>query len=179
MTALWLLLLVLAVALLLAQALMLRRLRRQRAEGRYPEEQLVPGGVLRILDTPLGKPLGISTWPRGRVVLATRDRRFRRVAQFLLTRQGYTVELSRDADAAVALAEQSGADVVVVDGSDSRLSAAHVLRRLAEGPRPVAAVVVSDAEEEAPQTLPILPKWGAFDSIVEAIEAAHAGATRA
>jgi CheY-like chemotaxis protein len=174
LNALWVLLLFLAVGLLLAQALMIRRIRRHRASELYPEEELLPRGLLRVLDLPLSKPLGAANWPRARVVVATRDRRFRRVAQFLLARQGFVVELSRNADAAIELAERDGADVVLIDGSDSLLTAARALRRLSEQQRSVAAVVVSDGEDESPQTLPILPKWGAFDAIVDAIESAHA-----
>lgn len=180
MIVLWGLLLVLAVTLLLAQALMIRRIRRARlAAELHPEEELLPRGVLRVLDRPLGrKGPGANGRPRARVVLATRDRRFRRVAQFLLARHGFTVELSRDVHAAIELAGRDAADVVLIDGSDSLLTAARALRQLAEQQRSVAAVVVSDGEEESPQTLPILPKWGAFDAIVDAIESAHAGASR-
>jgi CheY-like chemotaxis protein len=179
LVVLWLLLLIIAVGLMLAQALMIRRIRLARTANLFPEEELLPRGMLRVLDLPLSKPLGAAHWPRARVVVATRDRRFRRVAQFLLARQGFTVELSRNAEAAIELAERDGADVVLIDGSDSLLSAARALRQLAEQQRSIAAVIVSDGEEESPQTLPILPKWGAFDSIVEAIDAAHSAASRA
>jgi CheY-like chemotaxis protein len=179
LTALWLLLLALAIALLLAQALLIRRLRPSRSGALLPEDEPVQKGVLRMLDRPLGRPRrGREVPPQARVLVVTRDRRFRRVAQFLLVRQGFAVELGRSADAAVQLAERNGADVVLIDGSDSLLAAAQTLRRLNEQDPAVAVVVVSDAEEEPPQTLPVFPKWGAFESIVKAIEAARTTVAR-
>jgi uncharacterized membrane protein (UPF0127 family)/CheY-like chemotaxis protein len=137
----------------------------------------LPAGESARLELSLGQRMRftqgtvrISSVTPPRVVVVTRDRRFRRVAQYLLGRHGFRTEVSRNADAAVELAERDGADVVLIDGSESLLAAARALRRLSERDPAVTVIVVSDGEDEAPQTLPVLPKWGAFDAIVDAIE---------
>jgi uncharacterized membrane protein (UPF0127 family)/CheY-like chemotaxis protein len=105
-----------------------------------------------------------------RIVVSTRDRRFRRVAEFLLTRQGMRAEFERDTDAAVELAERTRPDVVLLDGSRSLASVARGLNRLSVLEPSIRVVVVGDEVVETPKTLSVLPKWGPFAEILNAIQ---------
>lgn len=111
-----------------------------------------------------------------RIVVSTRDRRFRRVAEFLLTRQGMRAEFERDTDAAVELAERTRPDVVLLDGSRSLTSAARGLNRLSVLDPSIRVVVVGDGVVETPKTLSVLPKWGPFAEILAAIQVDRLGA---
>jgi uncharacterized membrane protein (UPF0127 family) len=111
-----------------------------------------------------------------RIVVSTRDRRFRRVAEFLLTRQGMRAEFERDTDAAVELAERTRPDVVLLDGSRSLASVARGLNRLSVLDPSIRVVVVGDEVAEAPKTLSVLPKWGPFAEILNAIQVDREGA---
>lgn len=111
-----------------------------------------------------------------RIVVSTRDRRFRRVAEFLLTRQGMRAEFERDTDAAVELAERTRPDVVLLDGSRSLASAARGLNRLSVLDPSIRVVVVGDGVVETPKTLSVLPKWGPFAEILAAIQVDRLGA---
>lgn len=111
-----------------------------------------------------------------RIVVSTRDRRFRRVAEFLLTRQGMRAEFERDTDAAVELAERTRPDVVLLDGSRSLASAARGLNRLSVLDPSIRVVVVGDGVVVTPKTLSVLPKWGPFAEILAAIQVDRRGA---
>ncbi len=130
---------------------------------------------------------GVDTRARGngseaealRIVVSTRDRRFRRVAEFLLTRQGMRAEFERDTDAAVELAERTRPDVVLLDGSRSLASVARGLNRLSVLDPSIRVVIVGDEVVETPKTLSVLPKWGPFAEILAAIQVDRRGADEA
>ena len=111
-----------------------------------------------------------------RILVSTRDRHFRRVAEFLLTRQGMRAEFERDTDAAVELAERTRPDVVLLDGSQSLASVARGLNRLSVLDPSIRVVVVGDEVAEVPKTLSVLPKWGPFAEILAAIQVDRLGA---
>jgi uncharacterized membrane protein (UPF0127 family) len=110
-----------------------------------------------------------------RILVSTRDRHFRRVAEFLLTRQGMQPEFERDTDAAVELAERTRPDVVLLDGSQSLASVARGLNRLSLLDPSIRVVVVGDEVFETPKTLSVLPKWGSFAEILAAIQVDRRG----
>jgi len=110
-----------------------------------------------------------------RIVVSTRDRRFRRVSEFLLTRQGMRAEFERDTDAAVELAERTRPDVVLLDGSHSLSSVARGLNRLSVLDPSIRVIVVGDELLETPKTLSVLPKWGPFAEILNAIQVDRQG----
>jgi uncharacterized membrane protein (UPF0127 family)/CheY-like chemotaxis protein len=112
---------------------------------------------------------GVTEAAALRIVVATRDRRFRRVAEFLLSRQGMQAEFERDTDAAVELAERTRPDVVLLDGSSSLASVARGMNRLSALDPPPRVVIVGDEVIETPKTLSVIPKWGSFGEILEAI----------
>ena len=113
---------------------------------------------------------------RLRVLVAARDRRFLRVAGFLLMRSGFDVESTPRPHDILALVDRHAPDIVVLDGSDSPAEAARSVAVL-EGLRPhVTVVVVSDDDGSAhPVNLAVFPKWKSFDQLVLQLEAMHLG----
>jgi CheY-like chemotaxis protein len=106
-----------------------------------------------------------------RVVLSGGDRRFVRVTSFLLGRRGYDVVNATPAET-VKAAERHRADVVVIETSDSRLSAARKVAALyALSTTPGVLVVVDDSDDRW-ESLPTIRKWTPLDELVHEIEAA-------
>ncbi len=108
-----------------------------------------------------------------RVLVVASDRRFRSVASMLLSRRGYRVHSgARDEDIAeVVVREQIG--VVVIDASPSPAEVTRLVAKLRALVPSVGIVPVSDVPEPG---LGSLPKWGAFGSLFDAVEAAGQGA---
>jgi CheY-like chemotaxis protein len=108
------------------------------------------------------------------VALVARDRRFVRVASFLLRRHGYAVTAAGSPRMLIDLLERSGADVVVVDGSDSSNAGAQTAAVLATLERPHGLVVVGDSTDDRPlRSRASISKWSSFDRLLEAIEHAY------
>jgi uncharacterized membrane protein (UPF0127 family) len=135
-------------------------------------ERLSLGGGIPIADAGTN---GNGEAKALRILVSTRDRHFRRVAEFLLTRQGMRAEFERDTDAAVELAERTRPDVVLLDGSQSLASVARGLNRLSILDPSIRVVVVGDEVFETPKTLSVLPKWGSFAEILAAIQVDRLG----
>lgn len=109
-----------------------------------------------------------------RVALVARDRRFVRVASFLLGRHGYAVETARSPRSLISLLERTGADVVVVDGSDSSNAGAQTAALLATLEQPHGLVVVGETSDARPlRSRAALSKWSSFGHLLEAIEHAY------
>ena len=121
-----------------------------------------------MIEMPAGAP------PEVRVALVARDRRFVRVASFLLGRHGYAVETARSPRSLISLLEHNGADVVVVDGSDSSNAGAQTAALLATLERPHGLVVVDESSDVRPlRSRAAVAKWSSFERLVEAIEHAY------
>jgi uncharacterized membrane protein (UPF0127 family) len=108
-----------------------------------------------------------------RLLLVSRDRRFRAVMAALLSARGFTVLMStRYAD--LPEAELPRADVVVVDASESLAEAERDAREAALTAREVAVVFVGD-DEGGPRTSAarVIPKWQSFEQLCDEIEAAR------
>ena len=115
-----------------------------------------------------------SAPPEVRVALVARDRRFVRVASFLLGRHGYAVETARSPRSLISLLERTGADVIVVDGSDSSNAGAQTAALLATLEQPHGLVVVGETSDARPlRSRSALPKWSSFERLLEAIEHAY------
>ena len=112
-----------------------------------------------------------SPTPRLRVVLAARDRRFLRVADFLLSRSGFFVEVASETSdllRAVALHEP---DVVVVDGSDSFPDAGRTVRAIEVLHPRVGIVVVAEEWQRTPRSRRrTLPKWGSLERLTTVLD---------
>ena len=105
----------------------------------------------------------------GRVVVATRDRRFSKLMRFLLDRHGITADTSSGADL-VAVIEQKRADVVVLDASESLLAAARaVAAAKALHPRVEIVVVAEGGRAEDGTDFTVHDKWEAMDQVVERV----------
>lgn len=109
-----------------------------------------------------------------RIAVGTRDRRFFRVASFLLSHHGFSVVERRSPGELHELVRKGNVDVAIVDGSESLAEAARA-RRVLEALRPgVGVVIVADGNDvEAPQTLDVVAKWGPFGAVVDAVEQSY------
>jgi uncharacterized membrane protein (UPF0127 family) len=107
-----------------------------------------------------------------RVVVGASDRRFLRVASFLLGRNGFSVASATGFADLMGVVEQGGADVVVLDTSGSGRWTARAAAALEAWRTDVGVLVVCD--ESAADLPDAIPKWGSFDRIVEEIRRVHA-----
>jgi uncharacterized membrane protein (UPF0127 family)/CheY-like chemotaxis protein len=123
-----------------------------------------------------GAPVDASGARARRVVLlAVGDRRFRIVTSALLERHGYRVTTTSSAEDVARAAGQSSAKVVVIDAGRSLTAVAPVVAELQSLPTPVGIVLVGDNPTNGVPGLQVLPKWGAFDDLLAAIESAYTG----
>jgi uncharacterized protein len=113
-----------------------------------------------------------------RVLLATRDEDFLRLAQFLLTRNGFAVESTRKVVNAVDLIGRERLDIVVLDASESMSETARTVAAIeALHPR-VGVLLVSDDERPKPTSgLQIAEKWEAMETLTDDIRRSYASAT--
>jgi uncharacterized protein len=122
---------------------------------------------------------GSSTDTEGQGVTATRvllvgsDRRFRCVAAALLMQRGCAVTLGERTGNVAAVAKREAADVIVLDTGPSLTAAARGVAQLETLDPAVGVVVVGEEAEQALSAMPVLPKWGSFDALYEAIEQAR------
>src|SRR5918911_1387628 len=132
------------------------------------------GARLRLIEpatAPLTSPSPPNVDATVRVLLGASDRRFLRVASFLLGRSGFSVSgATRFADLMNAV-EDGRADVVVLDASGPERWTVRAAAALDREPGGVAVLMVADDVDGAPGAL---AKWGSFDRLVEAIRRAHA-----
>lgn len=112
------------------------------------------------------------------VLLVGSDRRFRSVAAALLQRRGYSVVVGDQVSTMAEDALRERADVVVLDaGTVPSLAALEAARLEAMNPS-VGMVLVSDAVGSELPATPVLPKWGSFEGLYDAIEGVRAERTR-
>jgi uncharacterized protein len=112
-----------------------------------------------------------------RVLVVGSDRRFRSVAAALLTRRGCAVSLSDRSASLAGVIRSEQAEVVVLDASLSLTRAAHRAAQIEALKLPVGLVLVGEEPEQGLATMPVLPKWGSFDQLYDAIERARPGRT--
>jgi len=122
-------------------------------------------------------PNGSPTRPI-RVLLGTRDEQFLRLAEFLLTRNGFAVETTKKIASAVDLVWRQRLDVVVLDASDSLSEAARTAAAIEALHPQVGVLIVCDDERPKPATgLPIMEKWEALETLSDDIRRSYASAT--
>jgi DNA-binding NtrC family response regulator len=101
-------------------------------------------------------------------LLATRDDDFMRLAHFLLTRNGFTVETTKKMSQAVDLVGRYWMDVVVLDASDSLSEAARTVAAIEALHPQVSVLLVSDDERPKPNAaLNVADKWEAVETLTE------------
>lgn len=134
------------------------------------------GSHLRLIEpasAPLGAPAAQGDAAGSiRVLLGASDRRFLRVASFLLGRNGFAVSKASRLPDLMDAVEHGRADVVVLDASGPERWPVRAAAALGDGSAGVAVLLVGDGVGGAPAAL---PKWGSFDRLVEEIRRAHAG----
>ncbi len=115
-----------------------------------------------------------------RILLAARDGRFLRVSGFLLTRDGFAVETTREPREVLELVERHDPNVVVLDGSDSLAVAARTVAAMEARHPNVGVLVVAEDRELPPRSpLHVLPKWGSCDRLAGEVQRVHVrGSTR-
>ena len=106
-----------------------------------------------------------------RVMLGASDRRFLRVASFLLGRSGFSVSTATRFADLMGAVERGDPDIVVLDASPPARWTTPAAVALQSWTNDVGVLVVSD---EAASGIPhVLPKWGSFDRLTEEIRRAH------
>jgi uncharacterized protein len=142
----------------------------------------LPAGEVARLRIEVGQQLQltqhVSAAPRSaherrktRVVLASRDRRYSAVTSFLLARNGYHVEATREEHDLIGVVERAAPNLVVIDASaDSHatMRAIAALQTLHQG---VGILVVSDTVDELDlRGVRVLNKWSPFQRLHEVID---------
>jgi uncharacterized protein len=113
-----------------------------------------------------------------RVLLGTRDDEFTRLAEFLLTRNGFAVESTKKIVNAVDLVWRQRLDVVVIDASESLSEAARTAAAIEALHPQVGVIIVCDDERPRPSTgLEITEKWEALETLADDIRRSYASAT--
>jgi uncharacterized protein len=113
-----------------------------------------------------------------RVLLASRDDEFVRLAHFLLTRNGFAVESAKKIVNAVDLVGRQRLDVVVLDASDSMSETARTVAAIEALHPQVGVLVICDDERPRPTTgLDVMDKWEALETLADDIRGSYASAT--
>jgi uncharacterized membrane protein (UPF0127 family)/CheY-like chemotaxis protein len=132
------------------------------------------GARLRLIEpatAPLASAPSRDSEREIRVLLGASDRRFLRVASFLLGRNGFSVATAHRMSDLMDAIERGRADVVVLDTSGPERWPVRAAAALDGEPARTAVLVVADGVEGPTDAL---PKWGSFDRLVEEIRRAHA-----
>ena len=103
------------------------------------------------------------------VLVVGADRRFRSVAAALLTRRGCAVTLADHPSSIADLVGLEGADVVVLDAGVSLTDAARTVAQIETLDQPLGVVVVADQADPGLSAMPVLPKWGSFETLYRAV----------
>lgn len=114
------------------------------------------------------------------VLVVAQDRRFQRMAGFLLERAGLEVSVLRKLADAVRTVERRRPDVVIIDGTAS-LSEAARTAAVIEALHPGTTVVLVAEDDQVPHVskLQVYPKWESFDELAAGVERMHIGLTEA
>ena len=110
------------------------------------------------------------------VLVVAQDRRFQRMAGFLLERAGLKVSVLRKVADAVRTVERRRPDVVIIDGTAS-LSECARTAAVIEALHPGTTVVLVAEDDHIPDVanLQIHPKWKSFDQLAAGVERMHIG----
>ncbi len=109
-----------------------------------------------------------------RVVLSGHDKRFLRVASFLLARRGFHVSAAPTNGELMGLLERTPVDVVVIDGSNSLSTAATTAAALC-ALHPAVRVLIA-TENGNPGWRGghrVIEKWRGFEDLADEVERAH------
>ena len=141
------------------------------AAGEAARRSIRVGEALRFDD--VGKRNPVTASRPISVVLAAADPPFLNIASFLLARDGFEVEPTRDQGAVCDVVARWRPDVVVYDAGDATPPTVQSISELSTRHPDVGIVVVSEAPNDAAAKLGALPKWGTFARLRDEIERAH------
>jgi DNA-binding NtrC family response regulator len=110
------------------------------------------------------------------VLVVAQDRRFQRMAGFLLERAGLQVSVLHKVADALRAVERRRPDVVILDGTAS-LSEAARTAAVIEALHPGTTVVLVAEDDQIPHVskLQVYPKWESFDELAAGVERMHIG----
>jgi uncharacterized membrane protein (UPF0127 family)/CheY-like chemotaxis protein len=134
----------------------------ERVPIREPESVIWPASLKQSREFARLQPI--------RVLVISRDRYFRSVTSMLLSHRGCSVTATAHAGRVTELIERDGADVIVIDAGHAT-DAARSAAEAAAVARSVGIVVVDDSPSDS-QAPPVIAKWGPFEELFAAIEAA-------
>lgn len=106
---------------------------------------------------------------RVRVLVASGDQRFVRVACFLLERSGYLVTALRNVDHMLGAVDRHEPHVVVLDGSESLAASARsaaAIEALHPGVRVIVVAENGNGSQPADGALSHFPKWSSMTELV-------------
>ena len=113
------------------------------------------------------------------VLVVAGDRRFQRVAGFMLERCGYRVSILTRLRDVIVTVERKRPDVVVLDATSSLSDSARIAAALeAIAPRTTVVLVSEDdrvCDVSALTNLEVHPKWDAFAELSANLERIHLG----
>ncbi len=111
---------------------------------------------------------------RGRVVVASRDPRFTKLARFLLDGRGIAVAASVSVDQLVEeLADSGAVDVILLDAADELAEGLRAAGAVAAANPGITVVMVGEgAAERAPVAMRVFDKWNETDEMMAAVERA-------
>jgi uncharacterized membrane protein (UPF0127 family) len=110
--------------------------------------------------------------PAGRVIVASRDRRFVKLMRFVLDRHGFEV-VTASRDDLLELLERERADVVVLEASGSLVAAGKAAAAAKALHPEVEVVVVSEGGARGEQTtFRVYDKWDGMNDVVETVSRA-------
>jgi uncharacterized protein len=113
-----------------------------------------------------------------RVLVATRDEGFIRLARFILARNDFVVDSTKRVTGVVDLVEQQDADVVVLDATESLSEAARTVAAMEALHPHVRVLLVSDGGRPRPSTgLKVADKWEALETLPNEIQHSYAGSS--
>jgi uncharacterized protein DUF192 probably involved in sugar metabolism len=108
--------------------------------------------------------------PRARVVVASRDPRFVKLARFLFEGRDFEVEELSAPDRVVDGLGDTDADVVVLDGGGDVASALRTVNRLqAERPE-LAVIVAADTGGRSPSGTRVFDRWNETEELLHDVE---------
>ena len=111
-----------------------------------------------------------------RVLVASRDDRFARVAGFLLARRGFDVDTMRFPSRVLDTLRRAEFEVLILDASESFTEAARLFGTLEALVPELTVVAVADPAPEQDETaFRILPKWTSLENLVLNLESLHLG----
>jgi DNA-binding NtrC family response regulator len=113
---------------------------------------------------------------RLRVLVVARDRRFQRMAGFMLARVGLHVSALRTEADVLPTIDRLRPDIVVLDGSESLSDAARTAASIeAMEPRTTVVLVADDDAIPDVMTLEVFPKWRSFANLAANLERMRLG----